>query len=90
MPIAVFNGVDEPIWSRSRGGDALHADTHQQMSELRPLGIGIEIQLPDLGGAGKAAAAAHSDGRRLSARFDGLSDACVRCLVCGQINGGIE
>ena len=28
-PIAVFNGVDEPIWSRSSGRDALHADTHQ-------------------------------------------------------------
>ncbi len=28
-PIAVFNGVDEPIWSRSGGANVLHADTHQ-------------------------------------------------------------
>ena len=41
------------------------ANAHQQMPDLRPLGIGVEIQLPDLGSAGKATAAAHGDGRRL-------------------------
>ena len=62
-PVAIFNGVDEPIGSRSGGSNLLPANAHQQMPDLRPLGIGVEIQLPDLGGAGKATGAAYSDGR---------------------------
>ena len=85
-PIAVFNRVDEPIRNRSSGRNVLHADTHEQMSDLRSLRIGIEIQLPDLLGAGKATTAAHGDGRRLVTRSCGLANARPACLVCGKIN----
>ena len=67
-PVAIFNGVDEPIWSRSGGRNLLQADAHQQMPDLRPFRIGVEIQLPDLGGAGKATGAAYGDGRGLVER----------------------
>jgi hypothetical protein len=85
-PIAVFNRVDEPIRSRSSGRNVLHADTHEQMSDLRSLRIGIEIQLTYLLGARKATTAAHGDGRRLVARSRGLANARPACLVCGKVD----
>ena len=43
-----------------------------------PFGIGVEIQLPDLGGAGKASGAAHRDSRRLVGDRPGRSRAAAR------------
>lgn len=71
-PIAILDGVNESIWCRSGGSNVLRADAHQQIPDLRPLRIGVEIQLPDLGRAGETTATAYSDSPRL-VRRSGLS-----------------
>ena len=83
-PIAIFNGVDEPIGSRSGGRNLLPADAHQQMPDLRPFRIGVEIQLPDLGGAGKASGAAYGDGRGLVASRPAGADGGSRTSWLGE------
>ena len=59
------------------------------MPDLRPLRIGVEIQLADLGGAGKAAGAAYGDCRGQSGtggRVEGLRLACANGFCGREVN----